>query len=69
MIKSDLVLKSKYIWLFEKNAFGTDFLLWEVPEIDYGDDDDDGDDNAYDVMCFLHPKGSQTKFAPRVVGQ
>ena len=69
MIKSDFVLNSKYIWLFEKNAFGTYFVLWEVSEIDYGNDDDDDDDNDFDMMCFLHPKGSQTELTPMRVGQ
>ena len=51
---------STYIRLFQKTAFGIDFRLWEVPEIDDDDDDndddedddddDDDDDDNYDVF-------------------
>ena len=39
-----------YIGLCEKTAFGIDFGLWEVLDIDDNDDDDDDDDD--DSVCF-----------------
>ena len=42
-----IFVNMNYIGLYQIIAFGIDFGLWEVPEID-DDDDDDGDDDVDD---------------------
>ena len=50
---------SNSIRLYQKTAFGINFIPWEVPKIDVDDDDDDDDDDFdddsgdYDVIFFI----------------
>ena len=53
-------LNSSYIRLYQKTAFGIDFGLWEVLEIDDDDDDDYDDHNDYYDVFSVFQRSSNT---------
>ena len=46
-------INSNYVGLYQKNDFGSNFEIWEVPKIDndYDDDDDDDDEEVQSIVA------------------